>query len=82
VAALRQAVSGIALTTDIIVGFPGETEDEFRKPCRSSPDAGFDDAFTFKLLGARGHARGQAQGTTSAEEVQSERLQRLIAVVV
>src|SRR2546428_10568146 len=48
VAALRHAVPGIALTTDIIVGFPGETEDDFAETISLVEEGGFDDAFTFK----------------------------------
>src|SRR5919197_325412 len=45
---LRAAVPGIALTTDIIVGFPGETEDEFAETLSLVEQAAFDDAYTFK----------------------------------
>src|SRR5439155_722565 len=48
VAALRRAVPGIALTTDIIVGFPGETEDDFLETLALVALVGFDDAYTFK----------------------------------
>ena len=45
---LRQAVPGIALTTDIIVGFPGETEKDFADTVSLVEDVGFDDAYTFR----------------------------------
>src|SRR5256886_14612110 len=48
VAALRDAMPGIALTTDIIVGFPGETEDDFRETLSLVEAVAFDDAFTFR----------------------------------
>src|SRR5216117_1187493 len=48
VAALRRAVPGIALTTDIIVGFPGETEADFRETVSLVEEVGYDDAYTFK----------------------------------
>src|SRR5258705_12367213 len=46
--ALRQAVPGSALTTDIIVGFPGENEDEVQETLSLLAAVEFDDAFTFK----------------------------------
>src|SRR5256885_6124420 len=47
-AALRHAVPGIALTTDIIVGFPGETEQDFEETVSLVREVRFDDAYTFK----------------------------------
>jgi tRNA-2-methylthio-N6-dimethylallyladenosine synthase len=47
VAALRQAVADIAITTDLMVGFPGETDDDFGATLRLVETAGFDAAFTF-----------------------------------
>src|SRR5207302_2125396 len=47
-AALRRAVPGIALTTDIIVGFPGETEQDFEETVSLVREVRFDDAYTFK----------------------------------
>src|SRR5678815_125836 len=44
---LRAAVPDLALTTDIIVGFPGETEEEFRETLEVVEEVGFDGAFTF-----------------------------------
>jgi tRNA-2-methylthio-N6-dimethylallyladenosine synthase len=47
VEALRSAIPGITLSTDIIVGFPGETEDDFQQTLSLVTDADFDDAYTF-----------------------------------
>jgi tRNA-2-methylthio-N6-dimethylallyladenosine synthase len=80
VAALRQAVPGLALTTDIIVGFPGETEDEFQETLSLVADVGFDDAFTFKYSVREGTPAVRLRDHV-AEEVQAERLERLIALV-
>jgi tRNA-2-methylthio-N6-dimethylallyladenosine synthase len=48
VAALREAMPGLTLSTDIIVGFPGETDAEFDETLSLVAEAGFDDAYTFK----------------------------------
>ena len=48
VAELRQAVPAMTFSTDIIVGFPGETEDQFEETLSLVTDADFDDAYTFK----------------------------------
>ena len=46
---LRAAIPGVALTTDIIVGFPGETDEDFEETLSAVREVGFDDAFTFKF---------------------------------
>jgi len=48
VARLRSAMPGITLTTDVIVGFPGETEDDFEQTRSLMQEIGFDNAFIFK----------------------------------
>ncbi len=80
VAALREAVPGIALTTDIIVGFPGETEDEFQETLSLVAAVEFDDAYTFKYSVREGTPAVRLKDHV-AEEVQAERLARLIALV-
>jgi tRNA-2-methylthio-N6-dimethylallyladenosine synthase len=80
VAALREAVPGIALSTDIIVGFPGETEDEFQETLSLVADVGFDDAFTFKYSVREGTPAVKLKDHV-ADAVQGERLERLIALV-
>src|SRR6266496_1799461 len=80
VAALRDAVRGIALSTDIIVGFPGETEAEFQETLSLVELAGFDDAYTFKYSPRDGTPALKLQDTIS-DDVAGERLERLIAVV-
>jgi len=79
---LRQAIPGLSLTTDIIVGFPGETEEDFEETLTAVDRMAFDDAFTFKFSPRDGTAatRFPASDTVS-DEVASERLARLIARV-
>jgi len=45
---VREARNGIAITTDIIVGFPGETEDDFQQTCALVEKVQFDNAFVFR----------------------------------
>jgi tRNA-2-methylthio-N6-dimethylallyladenosine synthase len=78
--ALRAAVPGIALTTDIIVGFPGESEDEFAETLSLVEAVGFDDAFTFRYSLRDGTPAVKLRDHVAAD-VAGERLQRLIALV-
>jgi tRNA-2-methylthio-N6-dimethylallyladenosine synthase len=80
VAALRRAVPGLALSTDIIVGFPGETEDEFQETLSLVTEVEFDDAFTFAYSIRDGTPAVRLKDHV-AEQVQAERLARLIALV-
>jgi tRNA-2-methylthio-N6-dimethylallyladenosine synthase len=79
---LRAAIPGLALTTDIIVGFPGETEEEFVETLDAVREIGFDDAYTFKFSAREGTpATRLPESWTVSDEVSSERLERLIDVV-
>jgi tRNA-2-methylthio-N6-dimethylallyladenosine synthase len=79
---LRAAIPGLALTTDIIVGFPGETEEEFVETLDAVREIGFDDAYTFKFSAREGTpATRLPESWTVSDEVASERLERLIDVV-
>jgi tRNA-2-methylthio-N6-dimethylallyladenosine synthase len=82
VARLRAAIPGINLTTDIIVGFPGETDAEFEETLSAVEAAGFSDAFTFKFSPRDGTpaTRMPAEWTVS-DEVAGERMERLVALV-
>ncbi len=77
---LRAAISDLALTTDLIVGFPGETEDDFRETMTAVEEVGFDGAFTF-VYSPRAGTEAAAMADQISEEVKRERIERLIAVV-
>ena len=77
---LRAAIPGLALTTDLIAGYPGETEDDFAATLALVEDAGFDDAFTFRFSLRPGTAATRLPDAVP-EEVAAERLERLIALV-
>ena len=80
VESLRAAVPEIAITTDIIVGFPGETEEEFAETLSLVEQVQFDDAFTFRYSLREGTPAVKLRDHV-APEVAAERLERLIAVV-
>ncbi len=80
VAALRAAVAGLALSTDIIVGFPGETEDEFQETLSLVEAVEYDDAYTFKYSVRDGTPAVRIKDHVP-EEIKTERIGRLIAAV-
>jgi tRNA-2-methylthio-N6-dimethylallyladenosine synthase len=80
VAMLREHVPDCALTTDVIVGFPGETEAEFRETLEVVDAVGFDGAFTFLYSPRRG-TEAAGMGKQVPHELKVERLQRLVEVV-
>ncbi len=81
VAMIREAVPEISLTTDIIVGFPGESEEDFQQTLSLAEQVKFDAAYTFCYSPRRGtEAAGIAERVVSPE-LASERIGRLIEVV-
>ncbi|MDQ6690777.1 MAG: tRNA (N6-isopentenyl adenosine(37)-C2)-methylthiotransferase MiaB [Gemmatimonadota bacterium] len=79
---LRSAIPDLALTTDIIVGFPGETEDDFAETLTAVEAVGFDEAYTFKFSPRDGTPATRFPASEAvSDEVASERLARLIATV-
>jgi len=79
---LRAAIPNLALTTDIIVGFPGETESDFEETLSAVEQVGFDDAYTFKFSLRDGTPATRFPASDSvSDEVASDRLARLIATV-
>ena len=80
VARLRAAIPELAITTDIIVGFPGETEHDFLQTESLVREVGFDDAFTFRYS-PRDGTGAQRLPEPVPDAVAGERLERLIATV-
>jgi tRNA-2-methylthio-N6-dimethylallyladenosine synthase len=80
VATLRDAIPDLALGTDIIVGFPGETEDDFRKTLDVVESVEFDSAFTF-VYSPRAGTEAAAMSDQVPEDVKRERMERLVAAV-
>jgi tRNA-2-methylthio-N6-dimethylallyladenosine synthase len=76
---LRAAIPELALTTDLIVGFPGETEDDFRQTLELVEEVGYDAAFTFVYSPRRG-TEAATMPDQVPEDVKRERIERLIEV--
>lgn len=76
---LREAVPGIGLSTDIIVGFPGETEEDFRDTMELVREVGFDSAFTF-IYSPRVGTRAASMDGQIAADVSTRRIEELIAL--
>jgi tRNA-2-methylthio-N6-dimethylallyladenosine synthase len=73
---LREARPGVSVTSDFIVGFPGETEADFRATYKLAQDLGFDGSFSFLYSPRPGTPAAALQDCVSPEE-KRERLQRL-----
>ena len=76
---LREAVPGIGLSTDIIVGFPGETETDFSDTMNLVREVGYDSAFTFVYSPRIGTLAAEMPGQVS-EEISSRRITELISL--
>ncbi|HIU14884.1 MAG TPA: tRNA (N6-isopentenyl adenosine(37)-C2)-methylthiotransferase MiaB [Candidatus Ventricola intestinavium] len=79
VALLRRKIPDISLTTDLIVGYPGETEEEFEDTCSLVREVGYDSAFTFIYSPRAGTRAADMDGQIPAE-VSSRRIQKLIGI--
>jgi tRNA-2-methylthio-N6-dimethylallyladenosine synthase len=77
---LRTAIPDLALTTDLIVGFPGETESEFEQTVSAVEEVGYDGAFTF-VYSPRQGTEAASLPDQAPEEVKRERIERLIEAV-
>jgi tRNA-2-methylthio-N6-dimethylallyladenosine synthase len=80
VALIREHVPDAAITTDIIVGFPGETEADFAETLEVAEEVGYDGAFTFVFSPRRGTEAANLDGMVP-QPVKKERMERLVEVV-
>jgi tRNA-2-methylthio-N6-dimethylallyladenosine synthase len=80
VAMIRELVPDCALTTDIIVGFPGETEEDFEQTLEVVEQVRYDSAFTFIFSPRRGTEAAHLPDPVP-HEVKGERMERLVAAV-
>ncbi|HWI75205.1 MAG TPA: radical SAM protein, partial [Baekduia sp.] len=81
VALIREHNPDIALTTDIIVGFPGETEADFSETLEVCEEVGFDGAFTFIYSPRRDTEAAEFVSEFVSHEVAVARMDRLVEVV-
>jgi tRNA-2-methylthio-N6-dimethylallyladenosine synthase len=77
---MRAAIPDLALSTDVIVGFPGETEEDFRETLEVVEEVGFDSAFTF-VYSPRQGTEAAAMPDQIDENVKRDRIERLVEVV-
>ncbi len=77
---LRDAIPDLALGTDVIVGFPGETESDFRQTLELVETVGFDSAYTF-IYSPRQGTEAATMPDQVPDEVKHERLERLVDLV-
>jgi tRNA-2-methylthio-N6-dimethylallyladenosine synthase len=81
VALIREHVPDASLTTDIIVGFPGETEADFAETLEVAEQVGYDSAFTFLFSPRRGTTAAELTEGLVPHSVKVERMERLLEVV-
>jgi tRNA-2-methylthio-N6-dimethylallyladenosine synthase len=80
VAQIREQIPDCALTTDIIVGFPGESENDFQETLEVVDEVGYDGAFTFVFSPRRGTEAATMEGQVP-HPVKRERMERLVELV-
>ena len=79
--AARAAIDDLAVTTDIIVGFPGETDDDFERTLEVAAEAAYDSAYTFIYSPRPGTEAAEMVDEQVPPEVVAERFERLRIVV-
>jgi tRNA-2-methylthio-N6-dimethylallyladenosine synthase len=80
-AAARDAIPDLAVTTDLIVGFPGETDDDFERTLDVVDEAAYDAAYTFVYSPRPGTPAAAMTDEFVAPGVAQERMERLVEVV-
>jgi tRNA-2-methylthio-N6-dimethylallyladenosine synthase len=80
VSLIREHVPDCAITTDIIVGFPGETEEDFEQTLEVVDEVGYDSAFTF-IFSPRRETEAAELGDQIPHPVKVERMERLVELV-
>jgi tRNA-2-methylthio-N6-dimethylallyladenosine synthase len=81
VSLIREHLPDVALTTDIIVGFPGETEEDFAQTLEVVEAVGYDAAFTFIFSPRRGTEAGALSEGLVPHPLKVERMERLVELV-
>jgi tRNA-2-methylthio-N6-dimethylallyladenosine synthase len=81
VAMIREHVPDASLTTDIIVGFPGESEADFAETLEVAEQVGYDSAFTFIFSPRRGTTAAELTESLVSHPVKVQRMERLLEVV-
>ncbi len=76
---MREKIPGIAITTDIIVGFPGETDEDFENTLAMMKHCRFDGVFSFVYSPRKGTPAAEMEGRIS-DEVTKERMARLLSL--
>ena len=80
-AAARAGIDDLAVTTDIIVGFPGETDTDFEHTLQVAAEAQFDSAYTFVFSPRPGTAAAHMVDEFVPDDVVADRFERLKVVV-
>lgn len=81
VAMIREGCPDVSLSTDVIVGFPGETEEDFQDTLDVVEQVGFDSAFTFVFSPRRGTEAAEMTEGLVPHPVKVERMERLVEAV-
>ncbi|WLV23605.1 tRNA (N(6)-L-threonylcarbamoyladenosine(37)-C(2))-methylthiotransferase MtaB [Aciduricibacillus chroicocephali] len=76
---IKKALPGLAITSDVIVGFPGETEEEFMETYRSVQEIGYSELHVFPFSRRTGTPAARMDGQVD-EDVKNERVHRMIAL--
>lgn len=74
---IKNSITNVSLTTDILIGFPGEEEDDFKATLDLMAAVGFDNAFTYRYNPREG-TKAFSMGDTVPSEVKQERLASVI----